>query len=343
MATFDFNDGLDSFSPTTVSFTDDSVNFTLSTSGNGGANNIFYNPDDVPENGLISLTDSSVNGPFTLVVNDPVNNKFAATGGNITLNLGSSTISGTWNVTFVHATNAGLNQVFNNVAEDAALSFATSAEFSAIRFTPTGSGNYITIDSLSASIVCYLEDTGIDTPKGRVAVQDLRPGDTILTADGNQTTVKWVGVQPVETRLTHPAKVNPICLRAGAIAPDVPQRDLFVSPDHAIEINGLLFNASALVNGGSIYRVARMPLEGFTYYHVETDHHEVILAEGCPSESYLDMPDRSSFVNGAERADAPMIEEMNLPRITAARLVPQDIQDQLAERARALEPARRAA
>ncbi|MCP3969291.1 MAG: hypothetical protein GY717_03035, partial [Rhodobacteraceae bacterium] len=86
------------------------------------------------------------------------------------------------------------------------------------------------------------------------------------------------------------------------------------------------------VNGTSIHQVSDMPLDGFTYYHVETETHELILAEGCAAESYLDIPDRSSFVNGAERADAPVIEEMDLPRISSSRLVPAAILGRLAGR-----------
>mmetsp|Transcript_18381 Transcript_18381/g.29679 ORF Transcript_18381/g.29679 Transcript_18381/m.29679 type:complete len:357 (+) Transcript_18381:226-1296(+) len=342
MPLFEFNDGVDDLNNNgtniSVAFTDDGIDFILSTTGNAGAgnnNNINYNPDDGGSDGVFSITDSSVNAPFTLTVNDtaaPIQENFAADGGNITLNIGGS-VSGAWNVTFVNAS-GGMNQQFVNVSGNQILSFATTSEYSSIVFTPTGAGNFIQVDSLNANIECYLEGTGIATPAGDVAVQDLRPGDVVLTADGGQTTVKWVGEQPVQTRLTHPAKVNPICLSAGSIAPNVPMQDLFVSPDHAIAIDGILYNASALVNGQSIYMVAQMPLNGFTYYHVETDAHELILAEGCASESYLDSAYRdSNFVNADARAQTPLIPAMDMPRISARRLVPQQVVDQLAMRA----------
>ena len=129
----------------------------------------------------------------------------------------------------------------------------------------------------------------------------------------------------MDVQIQHPAKINPICISASAIAEGVPACDLFVSPDHAIEIDGMLINASALVNGSTVYQVAKMPLDGFTYYHVETDAHEVILAEGCPAESYLDVPDRSAFINGEERSHVAPIQEMDLPRVSSKRLVPAKI------------------
>jgi hypothetical protein len=311
-----------------ITFTDNAVSFTLSTTGNGGAangNGVTFNAG----NGDLSITDSSVLGQFTLAINGG-STQFGNTGGNIGLNVGG-TVSGGWDITFVNA-GVGADQQFTNVSANQAISFATTQQYSGVRFTPTGSGNYILIDSLNASIVCYLEGTGIATPMGDVAVQDLRPGDIVMTADGSETTVKWVGEQPVQTRLTHPARVNPICLTAGSIADNVQARDLFVSPDPAIAIDGALYNASTLVNGTSIYMVAKMPLDGFTYYHVETDAHEVILAEGCPAESYVDLDGSASFVNGDLRADAPRITEMDMPRVTSKRLVSAELQNQLAAR-----------
>jgi len=335
MPLFQFNDGVDQMSVAgsnaSIAFTDSSVGFTISTSGNDATSSISYDADQSPNDGVISLSDGGALAPFTLALTG-ASTQFGAEGGNIVMNIGTTFISGTWNVTYVNA-GGGANQVFTNVAADAVLSFATSDQFSSIVFTPTGSGgHFIQIDNLSASIVCYLEGTGIATPMGDVAVQDLRPGDIVMTADGSETTVKWVGEQPVQTRLTHPARVNPICLTAGSIADNVPARDLFVSPDHAIAIDGALYNASTLVNGTSIYMVAKMPLDGFTYYHVETDAHEVILAEGCPAESYVDLDGSASFVNGDLRADAPRITEMDMPRITSKRLVSAELQNQLAAR-----------
>jgi hypothetical protein len=257
---------------------------------------------------------------------------FGADGGNIQMQLGG-TLNGVWNITFVHETNTALDVTFANVAANQLLSFATTQNFQEIRFTPSGGGNYIVINSLTASIVCYLEGTGIATPTGRVAVQDLKSGDLVMTADGGTTRVNWIGIQQVDVRKSTPAKVNPVCIMQGAIAPGVPSRDLFVSPDHAVEIDGILYNGHALVNGSSIYQMAQMPLDGFTYYHIDTGTHELILAEDCPSETYLDAVGRDGFINGAEQADAPIIAEMARPRVAAKRMVPHDVANALAARA----------
>ena len=49
------------------------------------------------------------------------------------------------------------------------------------------------------------------------------------------------------------------------------------------------------MNGTTIRQEAR---ESVTYYHVELDCHEVIVAEGLAVESYLDTGNRAAFANG---------------------------------------------
>ncbi len=202
-----------------------------------------------------------------------------------------------------------------------------------VSFTISGVGGTTLLDFVTAdAIQCFCAGTRIATADGPVAVEDLTPGTEIALADGTTAPLRWLGRQDVAPRVLHPAKINPVCITAGALGDGLPERDLYVSGDHAVVLDGMLINASALVNGRTIYQVHDMPLDGFTYYHIELDTHAVLLAEGCPSESYLDVPDRTSFVNGEERADAPPIPEMDLPRISSRRLVPETIVARLARR-----------
>lgn len=143
------------------------------------------------------------------------------------------------------------------------------------------------LDTMTTGYYCFLQGTLIETKNGPVPVEDLKPGDMLITADGRKTPVIWVGHQYVPTPVATKECANPIRIAAGAIAENVPKRNLYVSPDHAIFIDGMLYCASALQNGNSINQVDLMPMTGFNYYHVETEAHEVILAEGCPTETYL--------------------------------------------------------
>ena len=69
-------------------------------------------------------------------------------------------------------------------------------------------------------------------------------------------------------------------------------RDLYLSPDHAVFVNGVLVPVKHLLNGTSIVQLKR---DRVTYFHVELPEHAVILAEGLTVESYLDIGDRLDF------------------------------------------------
>lgn len=148
---------------------------------------------------------------------------------------------------------------------------------------------------------CYLSGTRIATPDGAVCVEDLSVGMLVLTAAGESRPVRWLGHASVNsTRYRDPSIVWPICIRAGAFADHLPVRDLYVTPGHGLLMqdelgHDMLIYAGNLLNGATIVRV---PRERFQYWHVELDSHDILLAEGLPAESYLDMGNRTDFANG---------------------------------------------
>jgi len=114
--------------------------------------------------------------------------------------------------------------------------------------------------------------------------------------------VRWIGQRHIDVRrYNRPEQVQPILIRADAVDDGVPRRDLRVSPDHAVLIDGVLIPAKLLANGATIKREALC--EAVTYYHVELETHDIVLAEALPAESYLDTGNRGMF----ENADAPRI------------------------------------
>jgi hypothetical protein len=129
-----------------------------------------------------------------------------------------------------------------------------------------------------------------------VAVESLRAGDLVVTASGEIRPVKWIGHRDVDcARHAAPEKVWPVRVAAHAFGANLPVRDLYLSPDHALFVGGVLIPAKQLVNHDT---VEQLPQDAVTYYHVELDRHDVLLAEGLPAESFLDTGNRAAFANG---------------------------------------------
>ena len=146
---------------------------------------------------------------------------------------------------------------------------------------------------------CYAAGTSIAMQAGQVAVEDLAIGDFVLTLHSGPQRIKWIGQRSYDGRFIAGNKdILPVCIKRHAIAKNVPARDLFVSPGHAICIDGALIHAFRLVNGVSITQV--QSVERVTYYHIETERHQVIFAENCPAETFLDENFRAQFENAAQ-------------------------------------------
>ncbi len=155
-------------------------------------------------------------------------------------------------------------------------------------------GTYIT-----DNVPCFCAGTRIATAAGEVKVEDLAIGDLVETLHAGLQKIKWIGRRSYDGRFIAANKdILPICIKRDAIAEDVPARDLFVSPGHAICIEGGLIHAFRLVNGVSITQSSSV--ESVTYYHVETASHEVIFAENCPAETFRDETFRAQFQNAPE-------------------------------------------
>ena len=145
---------------------------------------------------------------------------------------------------------------------------------------------------------CFLEGTNILTEDGYRKIEELKIGDKVKTFDGKLEEIKWIGKQTRHRFTAHPTRSLPIQIKAGALGDNLPCRDLFVSPDHSILIEGLLINAGAIENGVSI--VKTYP-EQYIYYHIELENHALLDAEGIPAESFFpNKEDRATYDNGAE-------------------------------------------
>jgi hypothetical protein len=153
-------------------------------------------------------------------------------------------------------------------------------------------------------------------------VETLAAGDMVSLAGGGAAPLRWVGHRVVATTFADRTTMWPIRVRAGALGGGLPERDLLVSPDHALLVDGLLVHAGALVNGTTIARETAPPPR-FTYHHLEVAGHALLLAEGAAAESFFDMGDAGRFDNWRSRADpATPPVELPYPRVKSQRQLP---------------------
>ncbi len=198
-------------------------------------------------------------------------------------------------------------------------------------FTPITHGS-----GAQVALACFATGTRITTPDGAVPVESLSIRQTVTTLLRGEAPIRWIGMRDVDCEAhPQPEKVWPVHIEAGAFGPGLPARDLRLSPDHAVFVEGVLMPIRVLINGGSIRQI---PVDRVTYHHIELAEHDVLLAESLPAESFLDTGNRAAFLNGGRvvqmhpdfsaltwdaRGCAPL--EVTGPRVSAAR-------DRLAQR-----------
>jgi hypothetical protein len=160
--------------------------------------------------------------------------------------------------------------------------------------------NTVGPNGITIQVPCFVEGTRILTSHGEVAVEALAVGDQVITARNGtaaRRAIRWIGHRSIALdRHADRTLVEPVRIRAGAFGDNKPARELAVSPDHAIYVDGVLIEAKYLVNGVSVRRDTKA--RHVTYFHIELDSHDVLIAEGLTAESYISDGNRSMFANG---------------------------------------------
>ncbi len=144
-------------------------------------------------------------------------------------------------------------------------------------------------------IPCFTPGTMIQTDRGEVPVESIVAGNRVLTRDRGYQVIRWVGRrQLTKADLDAAPHLLPVRIARGALGPDMPLRDMFVSPQHRLLAQGprtkLLFGESEvlvpalhLVGYPGITRAEVGPTD---YIHIMCDRHEVIWSDGIWTESF---------------------------------------------------------
>jgi hypothetical protein len=166
--------------------------------------------------------------------------------------------------------------------------------------TETGEAGLARLAQLALTS-CFATGTRIRTTDGDVPVEALRIGAHAVLADGETAPVIWIGHRDVDfANEPDPREGRPVRVRADAFGPGSPLCDLYLSPDHAVFVDGVLIPVKYLIDGIAI---APAPRDSVTWWHVELSRHAVLLAEGLPCESFLDTGGRDD--TGKKRPRRP--------------------------------------
>jgi hypothetical protein len=147
--------------------------------------------------------------------------------------------------------------------------------------------------TVAETALCFLSGTMIATPSSEAPVERLAVGDMVCTLGGQKRPIAWIGTGRVLATRGRRNAATPIIVRKGALADNMPHRDLRVTKGHSLYLDGVLIPVEFLVNHRSILWDDRA--QEVSIHHIELDTHDVLLANGAPAESYRDDGNRWLF------------------------------------------------
>lgn len=147
----------------------------------------------------------------------------------------------------------------------------------------------------NTNVVCFANGTRIATAQGAVKVEDLRPGDLVMTMDHGLQPLRWIGSRRLDRGdFRRNEKLRPIRLSAAALGMPATCGDLMVSPQHRImlasPIAQRMFGCSeVLIAAKDLLEIEGIAIAtdvaSLSYYHLLFDDHEIVFANGMPAES----------------------------------------------------------
>ncbi|WP_106743896.1 Hint domain-containing protein [Yoonia maritima] len=175
--------------------------------------------------------------------------------------------------------------------------------------------NGITASELleQTGVACFAADTLIETTSGEQEINRLSSGDFILNTAGQSLEIKWIGGREVTAQeLVNNPKLRPVRITAGALGNGLPTQDLLVSRQHRMQVSSkitqrMFGEQDVLV---AAIKLTELPgifideaVDNITYYHMMFEKHEVVLANGAPSESLFTGPEALRSVSEEAREE----------------------------------------
>jgi hypothetical protein len=161
--------------------------------------------------------------------------------------------------------------------------------------------------------LCFMRGTSVLTASGERKVEDLAIGDLLVTQSGAVRPILWVGRYGYKrSDVSRPwvADARPVRVAKSALAPNVPDRDLFITQAHALFIDGALVPAGSLLNGDTISLYAADEFDALEYFHIKLETHDVIFAANAPCETLLGVTEvAANFAEYTRLYGAPQTDE----------------------------------
>ena len=172
-----------------------------------------------------------------------------------------------------------------------------------------GTASFTEIENV---IPCFTPETAIATMRGERLVRELRPGDKIITRDNGFQEIRWIGTTTLHAAdLIRAPHLRPILIRRGALGANLPERDMMVSPNHRMLVGNdktrLYFDESEVLVAAKHMTgtagVSEVEVPKITYTHFMFDRHEVVLANGCWTESFQPGDHTLRGIGNAQRTE----------------------------------------
>jgi hypothetical protein len=177
---------------------------------------------------------------------------------------------------------------------------------------PDGSTlTYRNVDHLV--LPCFTPGTMVQTDRGEIAVEALAVGHRVLTRDRGYQKIVWIGRQSLA--VGDWPNLAPVRIARGALGPGMPTRDMDVSPQLRLLVQGprtkLLFGEiEVLVPALHLVGypgIARLEVARADYIHIMCPRHEVIWCDGIWSESFQPNPETLGGLTAAQRVEIERI------------------------------------
>ncbi|TRD23283.1 Hint domain-containing protein [Palleronia caenipelagi] len=180
------------------------------------------------------------------------------------------------------------------------------------------------------SVVCFAKGTLITTENGDIPVENLRPGDVVMTKNSGTQEILWIGKKHLDSAaLQNNPKLQPCRIAPNTLGPSTPDRDLYLSPQHRVLIssqaakdafgsNEVLIPVIKLTMMDGISQCA---LDSVDYYHILLKDHDVVFANGAPAETLLPGPEAMKSIGPDARRELKQL----FPELFATAQRPQAI------------------